>query len=60
MIGPQEALELMPAASPEVLFGAVWIAADGCVDPHTATYALANAARALGVRIHTHTRVTGD
>ena len=59
VLGPREALELMPAASPEDLFGAVWIAADGCVDPHTATYALADAARALGVRIQTHTRVTG-
>src|SRR5919204_595143 len=35
------------------------IGLDGCVDPHTATYALADAARALGVRIRTGTRVTG-
>jgi 4-methylaminobutanoate oxidase (formaldehyde-forming) len=59
VIGPTEALALMPAASPESLHGAVWIGADGCVDPHTATYALADAARALGVRIRTGTRVTG-
>ncbi len=59
VLSPAEALELMPAASPESLYGAVWIGADGCVDPHTATYALADAARALGVAIHTRTRVTG-
>ena len=59
VLGPREALALMPAASPESLYGGVWIEGDGCVDPHTATYTLADAARALGVRIHTGTRVTG-
>jgi glycine cleavage system aminomethyltransferase T/glycine/D-amino acid oxidase-like deaminating enzyme len=59
VIGPDEALALMPAASPESLYGAVWIGGDGCVDPHTATYALANAARDLGADVLTHTRVTG-
>ena len=58
VIGPQEAVALMPAASPESLYGAVWIAGDGCVDPHTATYALANAARERGAAVLTHTRVT--
>jgi glycine cleavage system aminomethyltransferase T/glycine/D-amino acid oxidase-like deaminating enzyme len=58
VIGPEEAVALMPAASPESLYGAVWIAGDGCVDPHTATYALANAARGLGASVLTHTRVT--
>ena len=41
-------MALMPAASAESLFGSVWVPADGFLDPHTATYALANAARALG------------
>lgn len=59
VIGPREALALMPSASGESLHGAVWVPDDGCVDPHTATYALADAARALGVGIRTHTRVTG-
>src|SRR5947208_4451913 len=49
----------MPAASADSLFGAIWIPDDGAVDPHTATYALASAARELGVRILTGTRVTG-
>jgi glycine cleavage system aminomethyltransferase T/glycine/D-amino acid oxidase-like deaminating enzyme len=59
VIGPDEAVALMPAATRESLHGAVWIESDGCVDPHTATYALANAARDLGAGILTHTRVTG-
>jgi 4-methylaminobutanoate oxidase (formaldehyde-forming) len=59
LVGPEEALRLMPAASPERLYGAVWMPGDGHLDPHTATYALANAARALGVEIRTQARVTG-
>ena len=59
VIGPEEAVALMPAATARSLHGAVWIESDGCVDPHTATYALANAARELGVGILTHARVTG-
>src|SRR6478752_6913697 len=59
VIGPDEAVALMPAATPEALHGAVWIESDGCVDPHTATYALAGAARELGADVLTHTRVTG-
>src|SRR6185437_15771691 len=59
VVGPKQALALMPQACPESLHGAVWVAGDGCVDPHTATYALADAARALGVGIRTRTRVTG-
>ena len=51
-------MRLMPAASAESLFGSVWVPADGFLDPHTATYALANAARALGARIRTGERVT--
>jgi heterotetrameric sarcosine oxidase gamma subunit len=59
VLGPDEATALMPAATAESLYGAVWIPDDGCVDPHTATYALADAARGLGVGIRTRTRVTG-
>ena len=59
ILGPGEVAELMPAASPESLQGAVWIQSDGAVDPHTATYALATAARELGVRILTGRRLTG-
>ncbi len=59
LLSPVETLERMPAASPESLFGGVWVPGDGALDPHTATYALADAARALGVRIRTGERVTG-
>jgi 4-methylaminobutanoate oxidase (formaldehyde-forming) len=59
LLSPEETLRLMPAASAESLFGSVWVPADGFLDPHTATYALADAARALGVRIRTGERVTG-
>ena len=59
VLGPEQALEVLPAASAESLYGGVWIAEDGCVDPHTATHTLADAARALGARIATSTLVTG-
>jgi glycine cleavage system aminomethyltransferase T/glycine/D-amino acid oxidase-like deaminating enzyme len=58
LVGPEEAARLLPEASGESLYGAVWMAGDGYVDPHIATHALASAARELGVDIRTHTRVT--
>ncbi len=59
VIGPDAARALMPAASPDSLYGAVHIPGDGHLDPHTATHAVADAARALGVRFRLNTRVTG-
>jgi 4-methylaminobutanoate oxidase (formaldehyde-forming) len=59
VLSPAEALERMPQASAEDLYGAIWVEQDGCVDPHTATHALADAARELGVRVVTNTLVTG-
>jgi glycine cleavage system aminomethyltransferase T/glycine/D-amino acid oxidase-like deaminating enzyme len=59
ILGPEEAVAVMPAATAESLYGAVWISGDGAVDPHTATHALANAARELGASFHTGRRVTG-
>jgi 4-methylaminobutanoate oxidase (formaldehyde-forming) len=58
LLGPREARELMPAASQAELHGAVWMPGDGFLDPHTATHALANAARDLGATIRTGERVT--
>ena len=49
----------MPALAPDDLLGAVWLPGDGHLDPHTATHAVAAAARAAGVRIRTGVRVTG-
>ncbi|MEA2611241.1 MAG: hypothetical protein QOG32_967 [Chloroflexota bacterium] len=59
VIGADEARRLMPAISPESLYGAVHLGGDGHLDPHGATHAVADAARALGVRIRTGVRVTG-
>jgi 4-methylaminobutanoate oxidase (formaldehyde-forming) len=58
LIGADEAVARMPAASPRDLYGAVWMPGDGYLDPHSATYTLAAAARELGVEIRTQTRVT--
>jgi sarcosine dehydrogenase len=59
LLSPEETIQRMPAASPDALFGSVWVPWDGFLDPHTATHALANAARELGVRIRTGERATG-
>ena len=44
---------------PESLYGSVYLPGDGNLDPHSATYALAGAARDLGAEIRTGERVTG-
>ncbi len=59
LVGVEDVAELMPEASPESLFGAVWMPGDGYVDPHIATYAVASAAGGRGAEIRTHTLVTG-
>jgi 4-methylaminobutanoate oxidase (formaldehyde-forming) len=59
LVSADETRRLMPAASPSSLFGSVWVPGDGHLDPHTATHALASAARALGATIRTGVRVTG-
>ena len=59
VISADEARRHMPAISADSLYGAVHLAGDGHLDPHRAAHAVADAARALGVRIRTGTRVTG-
>lgn len=59
LVGPEEARAHLPAITDRELYGAVWMPGDGYVDPHIATYAVANAARELGVEVRTRTRVTG-
>jgi 4-methylaminobutanoate oxidase (formaldehyde-forming) len=59
VISAGEARRLLPAISPESLYGAVYLPGDGYLDPHGATHGLAAAARAKGVRIRTNTRVMG-
>jgi 4-methylaminobutanoate oxidase (formaldehyde-forming) len=59
LVGAEEARRHFPQISPDSLFGAVWMPGDGSVDPHIASYAVAAAARELGVDIRTRTLVTG-
>jgi 4-methylaminobutanoate oxidase (formaldehyde-forming) len=59
MVSAETASDLMPAITTDSLFGAVWVPGDGALDPHTATFALAEAARERGVTVLTDTRVTG-
>ena len=59
LISPEESALLMPAITTRSLYGAVWVPSDGHLDPHTATHALASAARKLGATILTQHRVTG-
>ncbi len=59
LVSADEARRLMPALAPDDLYGAVWLPGDGHLDPHTATHAVAAAARAAGVRIRVGVRVTG-
>ena len=49
LISPAEVLERLPEAGGAPILGAVWMPGDGHVDPHIATHAVADAARALGV-----------
>jgi 4-methylaminobutanoate oxidase (formaldehyde-forming) len=58
LISPAEVLERLPGADAGSILGGVWMPGDGYVDPHIATYAVADAARALGVEIRIRTRVT--
>ena len=59
LISADESTRLMPAITKRSLYGAVWVPGDGHLDPHTATYALAAAARELGANVLTQRRVTG-
>ena len=59
VVSADQAAQLMPAISKDSLLGAVWVPGDGALDPHTATFALATAARDLGVKVLTDTQVTG-
>ncbi|TMF21435.1 MAG: FAD-dependent oxidoreductase [Chloroflexi bacterium] len=59
LVSADEAARLMPVISRDSLYGAVWMPGDGHLDPHTATHALAAAARRLGARVLTFRRATG-
>src|ERR1700694_3923187 len=59
LISADESARLMPAITRRSLYGAVWVPSDGHLDPHTATHALATAARGMGASVLTQRRVTG-
>src|SRR3954451_21255230 len=59
LIGAEEARERFPLMVTDGVRVASLLATDGYLDPSQLTYALADGARAGGVRIFTHTRVTG-
>jgi 4-methylaminobutanoate oxidase (formaldehyde-forming) len=55
---PDEVAARLPGATADGIHGGIWIAGDGHVDPHIATHAVADAARALGVEVRRGTRLT--
>ncbi|MEI6844992.1 MAG: FAD-dependent oxidoreductase [Actinomycetes bacterium] len=57
-ISPKQAQELFPLMDLDGVVGACYMASDGQVDPSQLAQALASGARAGGVKIFTHTRVT--
>src|SRR5437016_7768516 len=59
LVSADESARLMPVITRNSLYGSVWIPGDGHLDPHTATHALAAAARKLGAAVQTFRRVLG-
>ncbi|KJS81429.1 MAG: FAD-dependent oxidoreductase [Peptococcaceae bacterium BICA1-8] len=59
MVKPQKAKEIVPHLNIEGLIGATYCGTDGHANPFHVTYAYAEAARKLGVKIETYTEVIG-
>ncbi|MBI4762454.1 MAG: FAD-dependent oxidoreductase [Chloroflexota bacterium] len=59
VIGPDEALKIMPQISRENLYGAIYLPRDGQLDPYITTTSMVKFAKELGVEVYTNTRVTG-
>ena len=57
-ISAQTAQQLFPAMSTAGVYGGVYLPSDGQIDPSQLCYSLATGARAGGVQIFTHTRVS--
>jgi len=51
--------EIVPHINTDDMFGACFCAKDGHADPFHCTYAYANGAQKMGVKIETYTKVTG-
>jgi len=58
-ISAAEAKEMFPLIDTNGVVGGAYLSSDGHIDPSQLCYALANLARAQGVQVHPHTRVTG-
>jgi len=58
-ISAQDAQSMFPLMSTEGVVAGAYLSSDGHLDPSQLCYSLANAARALGVKFFTHTRVLG-
>jgi len=59
ILTPEEIKEVAPGLNTEGMIGASWNEKDGHINPHTLTFAYANAAKRLGAVIYTQTPVTG-
>jgi len=59
ILTPEEIKEVAPGLNTEGMIGASWNEKDGHINPHTLTFAYADAAKRLGAVIHTQTLVTG-
>jgi 4-methylaminobutanoate oxidase (formaldehyde-forming) len=59
LVSPAEAGELFPLLSTAGVYGATWTPSDGYVDPSQLTFSFIAGARAAGVQVVQHCRVTG-
>jgi glycine cleavage system aminomethyltransferase T/glycine/D-amino acid oxidase-like deaminating enzyme len=59
LVSPAEAGELFPLLNTDGVYGATWTPSDGYVDPSQLTFSFIAGARAAGVRVVQHCRVTG-
>jgi len=59
IITPAEAVNIMPQLSEKDLYGAIYLAQDGHLDPYLTTTSMARMVREMGVKIHTGVRATG-
>ncbi|MCD6420646.1 MAG: FAD-binding oxidoreductase [Synergistetes bacterium] len=57
ILNPDEIKELIPLLDVEGVLGASWCAEDGHVNPHRVTFAYYEAAKRLGVKFYTYTKV---
>lgn len=59
VIGPSEAINIMPQVSDQELYGAIYLPKDGHLDPYLTTTSIARLVREMGVEISTGNLVTG-